>query len=772
MIKNHCCRFIFSFILILLTTRLVFPQSTGSGPDTNQYNISWNTQSKDATGSMPLGGGNLGLNVWVENNDLLIYLGHPDSRIENQKLIKLGRVRINFSPSPFGKNFNQSLDLASNAIYLKGEFPDGKPFKTKIWVDVYNPVVHVEVNSEKKVRIDISYESWFFEAQWIKNGLEWIYRLDPAKSSLIQKIKNQKLEAIADQIPDPLKDLTMGGRIVADGLKFKSEGSGSYMSTPYKRWTSTTGKSVKQLDVRIFAYVKNEESVHSWKKNLDHIESQTRNTEGVDSIRTSEWWKAFWNRSYININPGSAESDTAWQIGRNYQLFRYLLGCNSTGRNPTLFNGGIFTFDNPLEDFTAFGAAAPGPDERSWWDCLFMAQNQRLVYWPMIKSGDDDLLKIGLDFYRDRTELANARSKHFFDVEGTPFPESIDIYGLMAACPSDSGHHGCEHLTYHYTSSLEFAFMMLEYFRFSGKALKESMPTIMGVLKFYDNFYQKSCLELTGKPLDENGKLVIYPGNACEYGIGTRNHADAIAGLMALTNTMLNLETGLIEPPDLEWLRSFQKRIPDIPLTLKEGNACVAVAESYDKIGNPNEFTQLYTLFPFHIYGTGLPDKEIALNTWNYGADNEAIQKEFMCWKYSNIAVARLGLAEEAKKYAVNKFLYPPVVPFMSVGYGDCGRFKARFPAFWVTYPFDHFPDMDHGGCSMIGLQEMLMQTPGDRIILFPAWPKDWDVDFKLHAPGQTVVEVSYRSGKIQSLHVSPVERRADIIIDPDFEAN
>jgi len=35
----------------------------------------------------------------------------------------------------------------------------------------------------------------------------------------------------------------------------------------------------------------------------------------------------------------------------------------------------------------------------------------------------------------------------------------------------------------------------------------------------------------------------------------------------------------------------------------------------------------------------------------------------------------------------------------------------------------------------MIGLQEMLVQTIGDQIILFPAWPKEWDVDLKLHAP-------------------------------------
>jgi hypothetical protein len=29
----------------------------------------------------------------------------------------------------------------------------------------------------------------------------------------------------------------------------------------------------------------------------------------------------------------------------------------------------------------------------------------------------------------------------------------------------------------------------------------------------------------------------------------------------------------------------------------------------------------------------------------------------------------------------------------------------------------------------------MLMQTVGRKILLLPAWPKNWNADFKLHAP-------------------------------------
>ena len=72
-----------------------------------------------------------------------------------------------------------------------------------------------------------------------------------------------------------------------------------------------------------------------------------------------------------------------WKLARNYQLFRYQLGCNAYGKYPTKFNGGLFTVDPSFTDknlpFT--------PDHRNWGGGTFTAQNQRLVYYPMFKSG-------------------------------------------------------------------------------------------------------------------------------------------------------------------------------------------------------------------------------------------------------------------------------------------------------------------------------------------------------------------------------------------------
>ena len=43
-------------------------------------------------------------------------------------------------------------------------------------------------------------------------------------------------------------------------------------------------------------------------------------------------------------------------------------------------------------------------------------------------------------------------------------------------------------------------------------------------------------------------------------------------------------------------------------------------------------------------------------------------------------------------------------------------------------------------------------------------WPKGWDVDFKLRAMYQTVVEGRYCDGKLQSLKVTPEARKGDVV--------
>ena len=123
------------------------------------------------------------------------------------------------------------------------------------------------------------------------------------------------------------------------------------------------------------------------------------------------------------------------------------------------------------------------------------------------------------------------------------------------------------------------------------------------------------------------------------------------------------------------------------------------------------------------------------------------------------VNMAALGNTKEAARRVVDK-LSNTTAP------------QARFPAFFGP-GHDWVPDHNWGGSGMVGLQEMLLAADpyGDgKIFLLPAWPKDWDVDFKLHAPQQTTVEASVKKGKLVSLKVVPESRRKDIVIPSEFK--
>jgi hypothetical protein len=76
---NHSLLFFSS----LLLSSLLFAQT-----ELDQCNIVWNSQSKNSGESMPCGGGDIGLNVWVENNELLFYIAKSGTFDENNTLGK------------------------------------------------------------------------------------------------------------------------------------------------------------------------------------------------------------------------------------------------------------------------------------------------------------------------------------------------------------------------------------------------------------------------------------------------------------------------------------------------------------------------------------------------------------------------------------------------------------------------------------------------------------------------------------------------------------
>jgi hypothetical protein len=751
--------------LSLLNSK-VFLQSTDS------YNIVWKTPSQNASESMPCGGGDIGLNVWVEKGELLIYVARSGNFDENNALLKSGRLRIKLFPNPFGAaHFKQELKLNEGYVQINGQTSNTK-VQVKIWVDVFHPVANIEINASKKITAEASYESWRYQDRVLQarenfaNSYKWaapknnigrkdeinfagnsvlFYHQNHSPTIFDITVHQQGMDSVKEQLYNPLKDLVFGGLLTGQNFISNSTTDGIFVNTDYRAWNLETARPAKQLSLSLFLNNGYTDDVSKWKSSLDSlVKSYDRKKNSTASIN---WWHQFWNRSFIRIDESKSGSK-AWEVGRNFQLFRYMLACNAFGKWPTKFNGGLFTVDPVFTD----ASQKLTPDYRNWGGGLHTMQNQRLVYFPMEKNGDWDLMQAQIEFYLRILKNAELRSQVYWHHDGACFTEQMENYGLPDYAEYgqnrpegfDKGLEYNAWLEYLWDTVLEFCFMMLEEERYTSKDIHDRIPFIESCLRFFDEHYQYLAKQRGIKALDGEGKLVLYPGSGAETFKMAYNSSSTIAGLQTIARRLLELPNNYLDEEKRKHWKDFLNRLPAISYTKFDGHVTIAPAKLWERINNA-ESPQLYPVFPWGIFGVGKSGLDTAINTWTY--DTNVVRfKSHVGWKQDNIWAARLGLADSAWKYT-------------SLKLQNSGK---RFPAFWGP-GFDWLPDHNWGGSGMIGLQEMLLQTDDRRIFLFPAWPKNLDVHFKLHAPYNTTVEAELKNGKIISMKVIPGEREKDI---------
>ena len=84
-----------------------------------------------------------------------------------------------------------------------------------------------------------------------------------------------------------------------------------------------------------------------------------------------------------------------------------------------------------------------------------------------------------------------------------------------------------------------------------------------------------------------------------------------------------------------------------------------------------------------------------------------------------------------------------------------------RFQGF-APHEQDYEPSADHFANMNSALNWMLVQPADDAAgssLVFAAWPCEWDVDFKLHAPMNTTVEAVLKDKKLVRFVVTPASR-------------
>ena len=132
------------------------------------------------------------------------------------------------------------------------------------------------------------------------------------------------------------------------------------------------------------------------------------------------------------------------------------------------------------------------------------AQNQRLVYWPMLKNGDFDMMLPQFDYYLRILPTAEKRSRIYWNHEGACFAEQIENFGLPN--PAEYGFKrppafdkGLEYnawLEYEWDTVLEFCLMILETHRYRGMDIRSyelCKPVYSRVLRSEERRVGKEC---------------------------------------------------------------------------------------------------------------------------------------------------------------------------------------------------------------------------------------------------------------------------------------
>ena len=330
-------------------------------------------------------------------------------------------------------------------------------------------------------------------------------------------------------------------------------------------------------------------------------------------------------------------------------------------------------------------------------------------------------------------------TRKYFNHDGAYFPETMNFWGTYA-----NGDYGCNrkdhangfvtnpYIRYYWSGGLELSLMMLDYYSFTNSnsfASDTLIPFASEILTFYDQHWKRG----------NDGKILFTPAMSLETFHTAINPLPEIVGIRKVAEKMLALPQSFTTETQRQQWRKLINDLPSIPLRVVNNDTLLAPAMEYSNKAN-SENPELYAVFPYRTYCIGKPNIELAKRT--FAVRNH---KENGGWQQNSIQAAYLGLTDEAKRMVVQSF--------------NNWDKNFRFPAFWGPN-YDWTPDQDHGNVAMIALQRMLVQYEDDKTYMFKAWPKEWDVHFKVRTPDNTTIEGVYENGEVKKLNTTPKGRK------------
>lgn len=510
---------------------------------------------------------------------------------------------------------------------------------------------------------------------------------------------------------------------------------------------------------------------------------------GFDGIYKSNlaWWKNFWDKGYIHLHSVDGEADF---IEKNYWYYLYVMASCSGGKYPPKFNGMLWS---------------TGGDARKWGN-LYWGANQSCLYNALFPTNRMDLLDPMFSMYtgmRNSLEIAARQqwgSKGIYIPETVGFnglpelPENIatemqelylakkswdarsDLFNAYASTKmpflstwnwkkdqgwkngkwiySDKGGGPFGHVTHIFSRGAKIAYQYWQKYEYTQDIewLKNAAyPMLKGMTEFYLNF--------PNVRKEADGKYHIYNVNDNESVWGGHNTVEEISSMMGIFSATIRASEILDAdaPRRLVW-KEFLNNLSPLPLSTSypekfSGNAPVIWVKS---------------LAPTtHGEGYGRPDPN-TMPVWFFDLCNLNCNKPEML-DIANATFNNYFPGGINSKTSVNVLSKLPVAGTI-LGRADVTKYL--IPNQIRTSESEVLPnrmDLREGyqtmsvqrlGRAAEALHYALCQSippwPGEEpvIYVFPAWPVEWDAQFKLLCKGNFLVTSSLRSGKVEFVEV------------------
>ena len=285
---------------------------------TEESDVVWATPSTDASGAMPMGNGEVGINFWAAaDGNLHFIISRTDTFTEISRLVKVGGFKVSLTPNPFtaGAPFRQALRLRDGLCEITAGV-GAQQIALRVFVDADEPVVHCVGTSAGPIHVRAQVESWRTEARtiagdernsaWTMNGapfplveaadvfagaapdaVQWYHR-NEVSTAFTATLDTQALEPFADKVHDPLLHRTFGGWMTGRGF------------TATDATTLATASPVRSFALRVAAPCLQAGTAQEWSVAAGEAAARSADAAQVQA-RTAAWWRDYWDRSWVVV---------------------------------------------------------------------------------------------------------------------------------------------------------------------------------------------------------------------------------------------------------------------------------------------------------------------------------------------------------------------------------------------------------------------------------------------------------------------------------------